>query len=98
MYTGNFTQCRLKGNCKHEQQFFSLLRPKINHKGSAISFHSVAKEIFGDTHKNFKFEEDKFMKPQKTTERFKQLGQLNSVLAFKNNFNSILLLVSVEIS
>lgn len=95
MYTENFTQYRLKGNCKHEQQFFSLLRSTISHKGSAISFHTIAKEMFGDTHKNFKLEEHKFMK---TIERFKQLGQLNSVLAFKNNFNSISLLVSVEIS
>lgn len=45
--------------------------------------------------KNSKREEHKFMK---TMERFKQLGQLDSVLAFKNNSNNILLLVSVEIS
>lgn len=73
IYTGNFTHSRLKGNCKHEQWFFSLLRSKINHKGSAVSFHTVAKEMFGDNHKNFKCAEHKFMK---TTERFKQLGQL----------------------
>lgn len=51
--------------------------------------------MFGDTHRNFNCDEHKFMK---TTERFKQLGQLNSVLAFKNNFNCILLLVYADIS
>lgn len=42
-------------------------------KVQAVSFHTVAKEMFGDNHKNFKCDEHKFMK---TTERFKQLGQL----------------------